>query len=732
MSRFSKRQLAALRGIVDGLLPSMAPPEASLKGAKNYQERERIQAYYEHLLSSNQYYMEALETSIFDKIAGQESMLLRILLVVLSTVPGTMLLFGTLRPLWTFQSFAESSTADQTALLQSLKGSGFQEKRKTFNGLKRLICGLAYSFAPDDDTGAGNPFWPAIGYPGPPQRNLSKREDEARMAQGAKTDFRTIPGVMLDVQGDMELDFDVVVVGSGCGGGVAAATLAKAGYSVIVLEKGPYLSPSEITNLETDALDRMFQSHGFLTTSDGNFMILAASTLGGGSIVNWSCCLETPKHVRQEWIEKHGLVQFGAGYDEHLLAVRQRIGCDDKSGITHNTLNQHLIDSCETMGYEWEVTGQNLRNGSDDSTGFICFGDRYGNKNDGLATYLKDAIDHGAKIIDNCSVDKVLMEPMKSSSRGKRATGVESRVGQHRVKVNAKRCVIVAAGALNTPCVLLRSGLRNKHIGRHLHLHPATAVAGIFDKDVDINCYLKAPLTTVCDEFQMGPRNDGYGPKIECPSAHTGLLAAGLPYSTPEAYKMMMLRLRHAAPFILVLRDSSEGRVRLGADGFGPRIDYVFNEADKESMLHSLKGAVKMLAASGANLIMTSHCHDSTLALADTVPRTKESLETNAQIHDYLESITKRGMKEHEMSVFVAHQMGSCRMSISADGGVVDELGEAWECNDLFLVDTSVFPTASGANPMLTTLAISHMLSTRLVARLKQNDSDSSNQKKDQ
>jgi choline dehydrogenase-like flavoprotein len=71
-------------------------------------------------------------------------------------------------------------------------------------------------------------------------------------------------------------------------------------------------------------------------------------------------------------------------------------------------------------------------------------------------------------------------------------------------------------------------------------------------------------------------------------------------------------------------------------------------------------------------------------------------------------------------------------MSTSADGGVVDESGEAWECNDLILVDTSVFPTASGANPMLTTLAISHMLSTRLVSRLKQNDSDSSNLKKDQ
>jgi choline dehydrogenase-like flavoprotein len=79
-------------------------------------------------------------------------------------------------------------------------------------------------------------------------------------------------------------------------------------------------------------------------------------------------------------------------------------------------------------------------------------------------------------------------------------------------------------------------------------------------------------------------------------------------------------------------------------------------------------------------------------------------------------------MKEHEMGVFSAHQMGTCRMSTSPAGGVVDSSGETWECNDLFLMDTSAFPTASGANPMLTVLAISHMLSLRLVERLNNED----------
>ena len=731
MARLSRRQLAALRGIVDGLLPSIPPPPSSLARANDDQERTQICDYFEYYLSSDQQFMKALETAIFEKLPVHDSMLLRILLCVISTTIGTMLVFSTLKPLWTFQSFAQHSSANQTALLQSLKCSFFQEKRKIFNSLKRLICGLAYSFVPDDGTGSGNPFWPAIGYPGPPHRNISTEQDEKRMKEGAKTDFRAMSGVMLNVQGEEKLEFDVVIVGSGCGGSVAAAILSEAGYTVVVLEKGPYLSPSEISNLESDALDRMYESHGLLTTSDGNIMILAGATLGGGSTINWCCSLDLPAHVRQEWILKHGLTQFGSSFDEHMTAVKKRIGCSDKAGVEHNKLNQGLIDSCNTLGYKWEVAGQNLRNGSDDAAGFVCFGDRYGNKNDGLATYLNDAISHGTKIIENCFVDKVLMEPTGSSGKGQRATGVIANIGTHRIQIKAKRCVIVAAGSLNTPCVLLRSSLNNKHIGRHLHLHPVTVATGLFDEDVDIDCYLKAPMTAICNEFEMGPQNDGYGSKIECPSAHTGLLAAGLSYTSPEDYKQKMLRLRHAMTFIVLQRDSSEGRISLNADGAGPRIDYVLNVADKESILHSVKGVVKMLSTSGADLIVTSHGHDPSLRLDKNLPRTKESIESNPQIAAYLDSITTRGMKEHEMGVFTAHQMGSCRMSTSPSGGVVDDSGEVWECSCLYLVDTSVFPTASGANPMLTTLATSHMLSTRLVARLKKADEGTNIMKKE-
>ena len=76
-------------------------------------------------------------------------------------------------------------------------------------------------------------------------------------------------------------------------------------------------------------------------------------------------------------------------------------------------------------------------------------------------------------------------------------------------------------------------------------------------------------------------------------------------------------------------------------------------------------------------------------------------------------------MESHKIGVLSAHQMLTYRMSSLMENGVVDENGELWECDDLLIMDASIFPTASGANPMLTVLTLSHMLSMILVERLK-------------
>ena len=269
-------------------------------------------------------------------------------------------------------------------------------------------------------------------------------------------------------------------------------------------------------------------------------------------------------------------------------------------------MNQKMKKGCEVMGYSCETTGQNFKDTSKESAGYTCFGDAERNKQGGLVTYLSDAVKNGAKIIDNAAVQRVVYE---TTNGRKRAVGVEAIVNNgHQVHVKASKCVIVAAGSLHSPCLLQRSGFKNPHIGRHLHLHPVTVASGFYEEE--INSHLGAPMTTVCSDFSNA--------KLECPCVHTGLMAAACPFFSATDFKDKMCRISHGMSVIVLQRDTvSEGRVRVGVDGFSPSIDYTLKEGDKRSMMNALKGAVQILAASGANEICTGHIRDTELLLND-------------------------------------------------------------------------------------------------------------------
>ena len=118
---------------------------------------------------------------------------------------------------------------------------------------------------------------------------------------------------------DDVLEVDVVIVGSGSGGGMMASQLAKAGLSVLVLEKGGYYRPTEFKAWrESEAFLHTFEKGGLCSTVDGNVLVLAGSCVGGGSTVNWSASFRTPDYVCEDWL-KLGLSQFRYGFYCYFL-----------------------------------------------------------------------------------------------------------------------------------------------------------------------------------------------------------------------------------------------------------------------------------------------------------------------------------------------------------------------------------------------------------------------------
>ncbi len=200
------------------------------------------------------------------------------------------------------------STAEAERLLQKWIGSRLPLQRRLGGALTSLAAQALYGYP--------GPAWARLGYPGP----IGHAPAESRSLEP------------LAVTSDETLTCDVVVVGSGAGGGCVAAGLAEAGLDVVVVEKGSYRAESDYHHLEGDAMRELYLYGSTLTTRDMDVLVLAGSTLGGGTVVNYSTSFKTPPHVLKQWSEVSGVEAFSSGeFEEHLDAAAERVGVNTDS-----------------------------------------------------------------------------------------------------------------------------------------------------------------------------------------------------------------------------------------------------------------------------------------------------------------------------------------------------------------------------------------------------------------
>ena len=269
----------------------------------------------------------------------------------------------------------------------------------------------------------------------------------------------------------------------------------------------------------------------------------------------------------------------------------------------------------------------------------------------------------------------------------------------HSVTVRAKT-VIVAAGAIHSPAVLLRSGLNNPHIGRHLKLHPVSTVSGIYPEKV--YSWQGVMQSAYSNEFAYLDGNYGY--KLEVPPAHPGIIGTSTPWYSPREYRDQMLQLANIATFIVLTRDKGEGSITL--DKYGePVIDYVVSVYDRQHLRHGLRMAARAHFAAGATAVTTTHNKRTRL------DRPADGEISEQQWRAFDRQVEQHGMDPNRVMMFTAHQMGTCRMGADPKNAVVDGNHEVYGVKGLFVCDGSVFPSASGVNPMLSIMGLAHRAS---------------------
>ncbi len=575
-----------------------------------------------------------------------------------------------------FRRFGALAQEDRERVLRSWCDSRLPQRRAAFQALRKASTSLAYMLPASDGR---NPSWDSMGYPGPP----------GRVADSAPKEIQ--PHV---VERETTLDCDVCVVGSGAGGGTAAAVLAEAGLDVVVLEAGDYLDDGDFNGSEVGGYSRLYLGAGALATADQSIGLYAGACLGGGTVVNYTTSFRTPDAIRSEWAAQGVAAMATDDYTASLDAVWERLGVStDYSWPSRR--EQVMQQGLESLGWHADLMPRNVVGCDEAVCGFSPFGCLAGAKQSTTKTWLVDAARRGARILVNTRADRVTVE------HG-RASGVQACTNDgHQVSVRA-RAVVVAAGAIHTPALLRRSGLDNQNIGRHLRLHPVTGVAGVFDEE--IRPWEGVMQAVYSDE--LADLHDGYGMKLESAPFHPSVLAMYSPWRSAAQHADLMGRLAHLVPIGLLLRDSSEGEVRTGRDG-EPVVHYRLNDFDIGHIRTGLDGAARVLEAAGATSVFSAH--------KDCV--TYEPGKGRGRA-GFVEEADRCGWGAGQCTFTSFHIVGSARMGASPDDSVCNPEGETWDVQGVYVCDGSTFPSASGVNPMVTIEAIAHLNASRLARAL--------------
>ncbi|SEJ52860.1 Choline dehydrogenase [Deinococcus reticulitermitis] len=659
---------------------SPAPPTRGLTAS----QRQTLRAFVDTVLPR----VESREPAEFWQLRGSDlgvdQAIEGYLLTQLpeETRRGLLSLLGAMSAL----SFAEQSQAVRETVLRTVAGLS-PEAAGGVGALRQLA--LMFGYALPDERGQ-NPFWPHLRYPGPP--------GPAPQTPKTITPYEPQEGEVLEA--------DVVVVGSGSGGGVVAGVLAQAGKKVVVLEAGGYFNEADFHGLELPAYQTLYYRGGYHPTADGNVTLVAGANLGGGSTVNWSNSVRPRDDVRARWATEHGLEDVATpGYEEHIEAVLTRLkvneACSDLNGP-----HQRLSEGSERLGYRFVKAALNLDPAryDADKSGYAGFGDQTGAKQGTLKTFLQDAFDAGARILVRTQAERVLVE-------GGRAAGVQAQANVggelRRVTVRAPQ-VVVACGALETPALLLRSGIGGPAVGQYLRLHPVGMVVGVYPDDQ--RAWWGPPQTGIVKEF--ADREGGYGFIIESVQYGTGLFASGTPWLSGADHKERMLKLPRMAFFISIVQDQGHGQVTIDEAGNAVHTYALTDELDARNFRQGLAECARLHEAAGAEEI-----HSLIPGLAPW--------KRGDDLGAFIEHLVSVPPGAGGQTVFSAHQMGSARMGRDPQTSVANVNGELHDVPGVWIGDTSAFPTCSGVNPMVSCMALAHRTAHKLLAAMAEGTSAS-------
>lgn len=521
--------------------------------------------------------------------------------------------------------------------------------------------------------------------------------------EGTRKSWQTYDGAQLSR--DLNLSVDVVVVGTGAGGGTAAEIFAQSGLRVALIEEGPLRSNSDFRMREEQAYAELYQESAARKTRDKAITILQGRCVGGGTTVNWTSSFRTPTVTLEHWREHYGWQGFSETELEPWFAkMEQRLSIAPWP-VAPNENNDILRRGAAALGIPTAAIRRNVKGCL--NIGYCGLGCPTNAKQSMLVTTIPAALEQGALLVSRARAERLVHrrnKVLRLECVALDEQGIHPR--PYKIAIEA-RYYVLAAGAIGTPALLLRSQVPDPHlqIGRRTFLHPTVATVALMEQSVA--GYYGAPQTIYSDHYlDTLPLDGPMGFKLEAPPIHPLLASTVLP-GHGEAHAVLMRRLPHWQVVIALLRDgfhpeSSGGRVLLRNDG-SPVLDYPISDYVWQAARRALLASAEIQFAAGAQAVMPVH---ESATLYRNWPQAQRA-------------IAELVMRPLHSRVVSAHVMGGCAMGPEAKRAAADLTGRYHHLDNVFIFDGSLFPTSIGANPQLSIYGLVAKLATGLAKQAK-------------
>ena len=482
----------------------------------------------------------------------------------------------------------------------------------------------------------------------------------------------------------------VLVIGTGAGGATATKELAEAGVDVLALEAGPHFTADQVDQREETTFPRLYAEGGMRGTRDKSLLVVQGRGIGGSTLHNTGLCFRVPPGILERWKKEHGLNLDLAPY---LERVERHLGVRPIKADEVNPANQALARGASALG--WKHIRANHNRVDCEGCGYCVLGCAYDKKQGMSLTYVPRARAAGARFLADARVEKLAKRGNLWRARGS-LLGAD---GQPHASLEVvAEAVVLAAGAIDTPALLRRSGIGRGRVGESLRLHPSCPVAGIFPEKM--RAFRGVPQSVIVTEHASFLET-GHGGWIFIPAAGqpaaTALFAPGLGLEHWEVVR----RYEHMSVAGVVLHDETKGRVRPGWLGVGrPRIDYWPEPVEQRALVEGVRQLARLWFAAGAEAVV--------------LPFSRAPLARSERDLEHLENYP---FSPHEVALSSVHPQGSCPMGAS-DDSACDPSGEVRGAGGLYVADTSVFPTSLGLPPQITTAALATRTAQGLAERL--------------